>query len=90
MVKSTRELPPLREALGGIEYFKHGHAAYSDGDYNLDPAHDIVSFLHIPPLASRKAIEGWTLCSFPFEITDYAVYPPEGVIAIAELDENLG
>ena len=85
MVESTRELPPLREVMGGIEYFGHGHAAYSNDDPY--PGYDIVSFLHIPPLASRKAIEGWTLCSFPFQITDYAVYPPEGVIAIAELED---
>ena len=86
MVKSTRELLPPQPLLWeNLSYLGHGHVASICEVVGYD---DVLSFLHIPPLASRKVIKDWEISPVPFEIVDYAAYPPENVIAIPEFEER--
>lgn len=79
MVKSTKELPPsLSSSWNNARYLGNGLIA-SDSVGGRG-----ITFLRIPPSASRKPIEGWDIPPFPFQIFDYTVHPPANVLAVAE------
>jgi len=46
-----------------------------------------LDFLHIPPVASGKPINGWTIPPFPFNVIDFGVYHPEGILGVVERQE---
>jgi hypothetical protein len=43
-----------------------------------------LAFLRIPPLATRKAIEGWSVPPLPFKTFGFTAYAPENILAVAE------
>ena len=78
-VKSTQKLPPSQSAgWNYAKYLGNGHLV----SYSME--RDGLAFLHIPSVASRKPIECWSFPPTPFGIFDYAVYPPENLIAAAD------
>jgi hypothetical protein len=46
------------------------------------------TFLCVSPPASGKPVESWSIPPLAFDILDYAVYPPEDVIAVVEKKEK--
>lgn len=85
MVKSTKKLPPsqpLARSWVNAKYLGNGLLAPG----SVGPGG--LAFLHVPPIASQKPVEGWTIPPFPFEIFGYAVYLPENVLAVAEQGEK--
>jgi hypothetical protein len=42
------------------------------------------AFLRIPPLTTRKVVEGWSVLPFPFEPYGFTTYTPENLLAVAE------
>ncbi|KAF9643424.1 hypothetical protein BDM02DRAFT_3273044 [Thelephora ganbajun] len=84
VMRSTYELLPTRSSSWGA-------AKYSGNGLLVSSSlrHKRLAFLHVPPVASRKSVESWTIPPLPFRIMCYAVYPPENVIAVAESKENL-
>lgn len=81
MVKTIHELPPNAPS------YQH---------YTMNPGRNLlvapqaggISFLHIPPAASQKPVDGWSIPSPPFKALDFAVYPPENIFAVAEYKER--
>jgi len=47
-----------------------------------------LNFISIPPVASQKPIDVWSIPPFPFQLFDFAVYHPENVLAVSEHDER--
>jgi hypothetical protein len=47
-----------------------------------------LAFLRIPPLTTRKAVEGWSVLPFPFEPYGFTAYTPENILAVAEQRER--
>jgi len=43
-----------------------------------------LDFLYIPPVASQKPIDMWSIPPFSFKPINFAVYHPENVLAVAE------
>jgi len=46
-----------------------------------------LDFLCIPPVASGKPINGWTIPPFPFNVMDFGVYHPENILGVVERQE---
>ncbi|KAF9649096.1 hypothetical protein BDM02DRAFT_1994298 [Thelephora ganbajun] len=83
ITKSTYELPPTQSSgWDNAKYFGNGLLVSSSSKDND------LAFLHVPPVASRKSVESWTISPLPFTIMCYAAYPPENVIAVAESKEK--
>jgi hypothetical protein len=79
-MKSVRKLPPNTPS--------HWLYAVIPGRNLLATWHnDGISFLHIPPVASQKPVDGWSVPPFSFHVFDFAVYPPENILAVAEHKE---
>jgi len=49
---------------------------------------DGLDFLYIPPAASGKPIDGWTIPPFPFKVLNFAVYHPENLLGVVEQQEE--
>jgi len=47
-----------------------------------------LDILSIPPVASGKPIDGWTIPPFPFKVSSFAVYHPENLLAVVERQEE--
>jgi hypothetical protein len=79
VVKSICKLPP--NPFSGwkptMVLSKNILASHSKKDQGL-------AFLRIPPFATRKAVEGWSIPPFPFKTFDFTAYTPENVLAVAE------
>ena len=79
MVRSTPELPPSQSAdWGKAKNLGNGYLGVHSAGRNG------LAFLRIPPVASRKPVEDWSIPPFTFNISGYAAYPPENVLAVAE------
>ena len=79
----TKELPPGQSfGWGHAEHLGNGYLA----PYSVE--RNDLTFLYVPPVASQKPVEGWTIPSFAYEIHGYTVYPPGNVIAVAEQVEK--
>jgi len=77
------ELPPGQPlGWGRATYFGNGHLATSS------VWRGGLGFLCVPPVASHNPVEGWTIPPFAYDVFDYAVYPPENVITVAERGEK--
>jgi len=83
VVKTPLKLPPGQfTCWGDARYLGDGHLA-------TDSAHgNGLTFLRIPPVASGKPVEDWSIPPLTFEILGYAAYPPENVLAVAEQGEK--
>jgi hypothetical protein len=83
MAKGTQHLPPDQSSAWR-------DAKYLGNGYLVSPSVERrgLAFLHIPPVASRKPAEGWSIPPLSFEISGYAVYPPENVLAVAEKEQG--
>ena len=83
VVESTKGLPPV-QSVGWVyaDYFGDGYVASRSIERNGR------TFLRIPPVASQKPVEGWTIPPFAYDVFDYAVYPPGNVLAVAERGEK--
>ena len=46
---------------------------------------DTLRFLRIPPATSQKSIERWDIPPFPFNIEAFSAYPPDDILAVAEV-----
>jgi len=78
MVQSTQELPPSKSVgWSNAKYSGRGHLTSSSEELNG------LAFLHVPPTASQKPVEGWDIPPFPFDILSCAVYPLGNVLAVA-------
>jgi len=78
--ENTHKLPPNQSSgWGRAKYFGNGILVTD----SLED-HNGLAFLRIPPITSRKPIEGWNIPPVAFEILAYAVYPPGNVIAVTE------
>ena len=83
MTKSTQKLLSTRSSgWDHAKYLGNGYLASS----SVEP--DGLAFLHIPPVASQKPVESWSVPPLSFDIFDYAAYPPENVLAVAERREE--
>ena len=83
VVKSAQDLPPSQPpGWGSAKYLGNGHFA-SDSVQQTG-----LAFLHIPPVTSRKPVEGWSIPPFSFPAFGCVAYPPENVLAVAEEDEK--
>ena len=84
MVETPLKSPPGQSAhwLDNANYLGNGLLAVDSAEQNS------ITFLHIPPVASRKPVEGWSIPPFTFGISGYAAYPPENVLAVAERREK--
>ncbi|KAF9782631.1 hypothetical protein BJ322DRAFT_165740 [Thelephora terrestris] len=47
-----------------------------------------LTFLYVPPVTSQRPPKTWSIPQFSFRAASYAAYPPENVVAIAELRQN--
>ena len=84
-VKSILKLPPGRFA--NLAYHEH----LGDGflvSTSWEEKYTALSFLRIPPVASRKPLESWSIPPFSFATMDYAAYLPEDVVAVVERNEK--
>lgn len=82
-IKSTKELPPVQSVdWVDAKYFGHGYLASGSRERND------LTFLHVPPIASEKPVEGWSIPSFTYKVFDYAAYPPENLLAVVERGER--
>ena len=50
--------------------------------------HGSPAFLHVPPTASGKPVEDWSILLRPARISNRVAYPPENIIAVAEAREQ--
>jgi len=82
VVKSTKELPP-GQSVGWYtaEYLGNGYIIRY-------PVKNGITFLHIPPVASQKPVEGWSIPPFAYDVYGHTTYPPGNVIAVAERREK--
>lgn len=81
-VKSTHELPPSQCSSGWLTAKYSGNGLFVAGSNN--DTH--VAFLLVPPVASQKPIEGWSIpsISLPGRISRREAYLPENVVAVSE------
>jgi len=83
VVKSTHKLPPNQSS--------HWRRAKHHGG-NVLASHPTpgrgLDFMYIPPAASQKLIDVWSISPFSFKLFAFAVYPPENVLAVSEHDER--
>lgn len=79
LVKSLHKLPPNQCSPGwaDIEYFWDGHLV------SRSTRDTPFTFLYVPPIASRKPIESWSIQPDSV-VWRYTVYPPENLIAIVQ------
>jgi hypothetical protein len=79
VVKSVRELPPGQFSgwSDTAALSKNLIASRSGEDHEL-------AFLCIPPLATRKAVEGWSIPPFPFKTFGFTAHTPANILAVAE------
>jgi len=52
------------------------------------PHENDLRFFRIPPATSQKPMEWWSIPPFPFRIRAFAVYPTDGILAVAEEKER--
>lgn len=45
-----------------------------------------LGFVYVPPAASQQQIDGWGIPPFPFNTFAFAVYHPDNLLAVTELD----
>ena len=82
-MESPRELPPNRFlGWGAARYLGNGYLASDSAEESG------LAFLYIPPIASQKPVESWTIPPFSFPVLDYAAYPPENLLAVPEINEK--
>lgn len=83
-VESTHKLPPnpCFSGWGGAEY--SGNGLFITGSTE----DECLALLHVPPVASRKPIENWSIPLFPGWILCHAAYLPGNVVAVAEEKEK--
>ena len=78
-MNKVQKIPTSRSSGWGVaRYLGNGHLAF------ISVERSGLAFLHVPSPASRKPVEGWDIPTFSFDIFDYATYPPENVLAVAE------
>ena len=65
------------------------HTKVLGGNLLASPSHDSnhIKFLRVPSARSGKQTEQWCI-RFPFTVLRYAAYPPENILAVAELKEG--
>ena len=81
MVKTAHEFypPQLLSTWMDVKYSGNGlFVSYPSKDEG-------PTFFRVPPVTSRKPPETWSIPPFPFRPAGYAAYPPENVVAVAEL-----
>jgi len=79
-VRSIRELPPNRCSSGWNTAKYSGNGLLVAGSGN--DTH--VAFLLVPPIASGKPLQGWSIPPLPGRIFRRAAYLPEDVLAVSE------
>jgi len=83
-VKSTRELPTDRYSSGSHHVKYSGNGLLIPG-----PKEDgRLAFLRVPPAASQKPVEDWSIPLLPDWILYHVAYLPENLIAVAEGEEK--
>jgi len=80
VVESTYKLPPNKRPGRSMALGRNILVSCSPLGVGLD-------FLHIPPVASKTPINGWTIPPFPFEVMDFGVYHPENILGVVEHQE---
>jgi len=79
IVKSTRKLPPDQSSYWGYFVALGRNMVASDSPPNRG-----FGFVYIPPVASGKPINGWTIPPFPFKVLCFVAYHPENLLGVVE------
>ena len=70
----------------------------SEGGFNMTLGRNLIAFLarwddsccflRLPPVTSRNPVEWWSAPLFPFNVPVFDVYPPDNILAIAEVKKQ--
>jgi len=83
VVESTHKLPLDQYLRWGYSTALGRNLVASDSLPN-----DGLGFLYIPPVASGKPINRWSIPPFPFKSLGFAVYHPEDLLGVVEQQEE--
>lgn len=84
-----RVVDTIREVPEGLIFREHSTTIINDTLVAfLSRGANNLGFFRVPPVTSRKPIEGWKIPPFPFDIKAFAVYPPENILVVAEVTEQ--